>query len=288
MEINNDIVNFWQSLNDDLIKNNPFLKRVPQFYIKPKENTILFIGLNPSFQKDRFNDIELKLNPDDFFESKIEESDVIKIAEFGKKSHDKREEKHYYGRYFDDLNYISNQLLDKYDGVNFEQCDMFLMRETQAGKVEKLIKSNNEFRIRQIEILKKYVNDAKPRMIIIPNSVTSNNYMKYVLNSPNQKFIAKNDELIKQILSIDQYIKNIDNDFKRSLDIKDNDRMPRVKEIYENYRNNERYKNPKELIKYSYEGKIPTVLWKTFQHGHLSNLQREILILELKQILELN
>ena len=287
MKINNEIVNFWKSLNEDLIKNNPFLKRVPQFYVKPKENSILFIGLNPSFQEDRFNDIELKLNPDNFFESKIEEIDVIKIAEFGKKSHDEKEE-NYYGRYFDDLNYISNHLLDKYDGVNFEQCDMFLMRETQAGKVEKLIKSNNEFRVRQIEILKEYVDQAKPRMIIIPNSVTSNNYMKYVLNIPNQKFIAKNDELIKQILDIDQYIKNIDNDFKHTLEINDNDGKHRVKELYENYRKNERYNNPKKLIKYSYEGKIPTILWKTFQHGHLSNLQREILILELKQILELN
>ena len=92
MKINNDIVNFWKSLNEDLIKNNPFLKRVPQFYVKPKENSILFVGLNPSFQRDRFNDLELKLNPDNFFESKIEEIDVIKIAEFGKKSHDEKEE----------------------------------------------------------------------------------------------------------------------------------------------------------------------------------------------------
>ena len=287
MKINNDIVNFWKSLNEDFIKNNPFLKRVPQFYVKPKENSILFVGLNPSFQKDRFNNLELKLNPNNFFESKIEEIDVIKIAEFGKKSHDENEA-NYYGRYFDDLNYISNHLLDKYDGVNFEQCDMFLMRETQSGKVEKLIKSNNEFRVRQIEILKEYVNQAKPRMIIIPNSITSNNYMKYVLNISNQKFIAKNDELIKQILDIDQYIKKIDNDFKQTLNIKDNNGKHRVKELYEKYRKNERYNNPKKLIKYSYEGKIPTILWKTFQHGHLSNLQREILILELKQILELN
>ena len=113
-----------------------------------------------------------------------------------------------------------------------------------------MIKSNNEFRVRQIEIFKEYVNQAKPRMIIIPNSVTSNNYMKYVLNIPNQKFIAKNDELIRQILDIDQYTKNIDNDFKQTLDTNDNDKKHRVKELYENYRKNERYNNPKKLIKY--------------------------------------
>ena len=107
------------------------------------------------------------------------------------------------------------------------------------------------------------------------------------MNIPNQKFITKNDELIKQILDIDQYIKILIMT-SNTLDINDNDGKHRVKELYENYRKNERYNNPKKLIKYSYEGKIPTILWKTFQHGHLSNLQREILILELKQILELN
>ena len=286
--LNHKIVKLWKNIDSELKKEYNFLKRIPKFYTRPKKDSILFIGLNPAYQKDRFKGLDLKVNPDNF-DGIIDNYDIAKIANFEKDSQDKNSE-NYYGKYFNDLNYIADNILRKKNGgINFEQCDMFLMRETDATDVKKLVEFDEGFRYRQIEILKEYFKDAKPRMIIIPNHEVSKNYYRYILNDKIKKIsfpIAKNIPLIKQVWTIDQYIKDKDNAFEKTLDITNKEHLQKVRDFHQQYKSNKAYKDPIDLIEYSFNKKIPTVLWKTFQHSHISNLKREILCLQLKDILK--
>lgn len=58
----------------------------------------------------------------------------------------------------------------------------------------------HSFGLEQIEILKSYINDAEPSIIIIPNSMSANYYKKYVLeNQPiDEKKVFIIQKLIKE------------------------------------------------------------------------------------------
>lgn len=187
-KLNNTITNLWNSFSDEFASFD-CMKRMPNYYSKPTKGKLLFIGLNPAFQsknKDRL-----------IFAPIVSAERMNEIAVDNENSKTKPKSKgkgNYYARYFDILHEVSNVLIkSKSDKRKFEHCDMFLMRETDSKIVKSMVENGkndlHSFGLKQIEILKSYINDAEPCIIIIPNAMSANYYKKYVLK--NQRINEK-------------------------------------------------------------------------------------------------
>lgn len=166
-QLNDKITNVWQEKFECLIGFERVMKRMPSYFTKPYKNKILFIGLNPAFPN-KYEDGEL-----DGFNSNITKEDIKRIAQINFESKVKGNI-YYYGRYYNIFYEIINELMEE----KFEHTDMFLMRETDSKKVEKMIyndngNSINEFAKAQLNILWEFIIDAEPKMIIIPNKMAS-------------------------------------------------------------------------------------------------------------------
>lgn len=174
-KINSEIVDVW---NKHFKNNKESL--APLFYNNFKKNSILFIGMNPSFSSSGFKTILKdtkyeKITPEKFFKwsnvSKKSKSinDCIEIEELAKEK---------YNKYFGKIKEISKKL-DK----EWEHIDLFLYRETnQKDFLKKVIEKHNkekkevkftDFGLDQIKIFKKVLNKIKPRCIVVINAKSS-------------------------------------------------------------------------------------------------------------------
>jgi hypothetical protein len=156
------------------------MERVPNYYLKPSPNKILFIGLNPAFQ-DNKNNINF------FYSPPVSEERMNEIALDNENSKTK-DKGNYYAKFYNILHAISDELnSEESSQKKFEHCDMFLMRETNSKIVKKMVEKKegglNDFGLEQIDILKSYIEDAKPSIIILPNAMTANYYQKYFLEN---------------------------------------------------------------------------------------------------------
>jgi hypothetical protein len=157
------------------------MKRMPNYSSKPIKGKLLFIGLNPAFQNKNKDSL--------IFTSSVSAEKMNEIATNNDNSKTKTNEKgNYYAKYFNILHLISDELIiGGSDEKKFEHCDMFLMRETDSKIVKQMVEDNdgilNSFGLEQLEILKIYIADAEPIMIIIPNALSSRYYRKHVLEN---------------------------------------------------------------------------------------------------------
>ena len=193
--LNNEITKIWvewRKTNSKLNKTNNIecMQRAPNYCLKPeptRTGKILFVGLNPSYQNNAHND--------DFFnfDESISRAKINKIAQLNEcskyvKDKDGNNNKNYYGKYFNPLNDISKAL-----NLEFYHHDMFLMRERSSKTVKSLIEDKhtdlNDFGIAQFKILNAYIEDAQPRVIIIPNAMASRYFLKQ-----NQSVITIDEE----------------------------------------------------------------------------------------------
>jgi|Laugresbdmm110sd_1035091.scaffolds.fasta_scaffold26951_2 hypothetical protein len=180
--LNNTITNLWNSFSDEFASFD-CMKRMPNYYSKPIKGKLLFIGLNPAFQSKNKDSL--------IFASIVSAERMNEIAVDNENSKTKPNPKgkgNYYARYFDILHEVSDVLIKgESDQKKFEHCDMFLMRETDSKIVKNMVENEksdlHSFGLEQIEILKSYINDAEPSIIIIPNSMSANYYKKYVLEN---------------------------------------------------------------------------------------------------------
>lgn len=195
-KLNNTITNLWNSFSNEFASYD-CMKRMPNYYLKPIKGKLLFIGLNPAFQSKNKDSL--------IFDSTVSTERINEIAVDNENSKIKSNSKgkgNYYARYFDILHEVSNVLIKgESDQKKFEHCDMFLMRETDSKIVKSMVENENcdlnSFGLEQNEILKNYINDAEPSIIIIPNSMSSKYYKKYVLK--NQPIDKKNGVYYSEI-----------------------------------------------------------------------------------------
>jgi hypothetical protein len=183
-DLNNKITNLWKAYNikfDDYF--NVIMKRSPNYLNKPNSNNkILFIGLNPSFQKrnEKHKDfIDYSFNPN------VTKEEIINFCKINYYSKVKSPtNKLYYRKYFEVLHKFADSLGEK-DG--FEHCDLFFMRETNSKIVKKMVEETNgdlnKFGKEQLKILKFYITNLNPRAIIIPNALASRYYKQTILQN---------------------------------------------------------------------------------------------------------
>ena len=156
------------------------MERVPNYYLKPTPNKILFIGLNPAFQ-DNKSTINYSFSPP------ISTERMYEIA-LDNESSKTKGKGNYYGKFYNILHDISDELIsEESNQKKFEHCDMFLMRETNSRIVKQMVEKKegglNQFGLEQIDVLKSYIEDAKPSIIIIPNAMSADYYLQYVLGN---------------------------------------------------------------------------------------------------------
>jgi hypothetical protein len=179
--LNDHITELWDKFSvlfDDY--NSEVMKRVPSYLSIPKfKDKILFIGLNPAFQKR----IETHKNFINYYYRATITIDEITF--FSKINNDSKvaSSNYYYGKYFNLLHNFAKKLGE--DG--FEHCDLFLMRETDSKVVKKMVENNNgglnEFGLEQLNILKSHIANLNPKVIIIPNAMAAEYYRQIILQN---------------------------------------------------------------------------------------------------------
>ena len=179
--LNTQITELWNKFNlifDDYHKE--IMKRVPSYLSVPEtKDKILFIGLNPAFQK-REETHKKFINYS--FNSDINNEEIQYFIKINKDSKDPFND-FYYGKYFNLLHNFAKKLGE--DG--FEHCDLFLMRETDSKVVKRMVENNdgglNEFGLEQLNILKSHIANLNPKVIIIPNAMAAEYYRQIILQN---------------------------------------------------------------------------------------------------------
>ncbi|MEK7089151.1 MAG: hypothetical protein AAB913_03415 [Patescibacteria group bacterium] len=171
-EINKSILNLWEKSF-----NGNSMVYAPLFYGNFIKNSILFVGLNPSFSKEGFDkilrDTEYEnINPEFFYKwsniSKDLNNNISKCIKIEKYAVDK------YNRFFQPLKNIANKV-----NLLFQHVDLFLYRETRQEDFKKSIFKNgkdgeiNKFGLDQVDIFKKIISLVQPKIIIVANALAS-------------------------------------------------------------------------------------------------------------------
>lgn len=148
---------------------------LPLFYPPINQNSLLFIGLNPSlniagikrFVRDTpFSDI----NPSDYFhwrnKDKINFEDALAIELLSRKNYS------YYSKF---------QSMSSQCGLEWEHVDLFFYRETNQNAFKSTILekgSMNEFGREQIKLSKMLIEGILPKVIIVANAFASDIFKK--------------------------------------------------------------------------------------------------------------
>jgi len=176
-KINHKIIELWSKY----FKDNPSVY-APIFYDDFKRNSILFIGMNPSFSLKGFklilkNTEHSNINPISFFKWKnifLNQNlidDCIKIENYSKNNY----------FYFDRFVEISKKI-----GIDWQHIDLFLYKETSQKDFKEHImdgKKLNQFAIDQINLFKEILFEIKPQCIIISNAFASEIFREYFDNN---------------------------------------------------------------------------------------------------------
>jgi hypothetical protein len=180
--LNDKITNLWKKPHDFTDNyHQEIINRVPSYLSKPNsDNKILFIGLNPAFQK-REESHKNFINYS--FKSDITNEEIQYFIKINEDSKNPNNSDLYYGKYFNILHSFSRKL--EMDG--FEHCDLFLMRETDSKVVKQMVENLdgdlNEFGKEQLDILKTHISNLNPKVIIIPNAMAAEYYRQIILQN---------------------------------------------------------------------------------------------------------
>ena len=171
-EVNEQLIKLWSDFEGDELT-----KYTPMFYPELKLNSILFVGINPSFNaaavirsvkknvalSNQFQTIE---NVDDFHLFKQEKvRDIIDILAEIQNCH--RQELPYFNRH--------KILANEFSIENWEQIDLFQIRHSNQNTVMAAFKKNSEnlFFKTQIELFLNLLKIYSPKSIIVLNSKSS-------------------------------------------------------------------------------------------------------------------
>ncbi|MBN1253284.1 MAG: hypothetical protein JXA16_14185 [Bacteroidales bacterium] len=181
-KINQNIIDIWDKYNVS--------ERVPLLYPDLKTETILFVGLNPSFSLKGFKKIlkdteyEKELDSlDEFYSYRDFKKDKIKDYQNIEKY---SREKHPYFKRFHEISIFLN--------TGWEHVDLLLIRNTNQKDIEKLIKLHKDFINEQICLVIELIKMLNPKTVVIENAFASkliqdklkldfnNNYGTYLID----------------------------------------------------------------------------------------------------------
>ena len=164
--INNKISALWDSTPKEFLNG-----LMPVYFSKIPQNTILFVGINPSFSDKGFNAVfkgtEFEnLDFKKFFRypdtGSFDLAKSLKIEKFSSQNHP------YFKKF---------ETLSKAVSVPWSHVDLFFIRETNQKVVKNMILSKggklNDFGKAQVEISKSVIADSKPKVIIVANALAS-------------------------------------------------------------------------------------------------------------------
>ena len=188
-QVNSEILAVWKK-HENI--DAPFMKRIPLFYTKPKTNCLLYVGFNPSFNEKFMSKLKaesVKSGKSYSFDyntkTEFSEENINEVAEYEAGASIPGHE-FFYEPYFKKLKKVSERIGF---GDNFENIDLFFMRETNSKEVKKSInygkddKELNQFAEDQLAISEKIIKEAKPIVIIVINAASSNIYKnKFLCN----------------------------------------------------------------------------------------------------------
>ncbi len=185
VKLNQDIWDLWQQT-----KHDPPHKIKPLFYQPIEKNSILFIGLNPSFPvkeiirllclntfKEIYNEELEQRNFDEdwlkgYFSYQNESFCCLdKFIKFSCALDKTAKEKSSYFLKFKDIS--------KYIGCSWDHADLFFVRETSQTKLKQIIFSNektlelNQFGKDQLDLSKKLLRQSDPKLIVVANALAS-------------------------------------------------------------------------------------------------------------------
>jgi hypothetical protein len=181
-KINQNIIDIWEKYKVS--------ERVPLLYPDLKIQTILFVGLNPSFSRKGFKKIlkdtqyDKELDSlDEFYSYKDFKKNKIKDYQNIEKY---SREKHPYFKRFREISEFLN--------IDWEHVDLLLIRNTNQKDIEKLIKLHKDFLNEQICLMIELIKLLNPKTVVIENAFASkliqdklkldfnNNYGTYLID----------------------------------------------------------------------------------------------------------
>ena len=160
-DINNSVIKCWY--------NQDVSTKVPLIYSEElKQNSLLFVGMNPSFSVKAYKSI-LRGTPyeqvhdlESYFS--FENYTPEKQAAFSEIHKITKEKYHYFKKFKDLSNHID---------CEWEHIDLLYMRDTNQKVVEKLFKRENLFIRQQLKITIDIINYLTPRIIVVENAFAS-------------------------------------------------------------------------------------------------------------------
>jgi len=170
-EVNKAIFQLWKDYNiSDL---------VPQFYGNLNSNSLLIVGLNPSFSIKGFHsflkgteyDKHLTELEEFYSFNRISKSIFLETDSFNLAIRDFIEIENISKRKYS--YYTKAYGLAKQLGVKYEYIDLFFMRDTKQKKIENLYKNGDECVKLQIELSKRLLQLLQPNIILVANAFAS-------------------------------------------------------------------------------------------------------------------
>jgi hypothetical protein len=181
MDINNEIIELWETHEYDLAKwykdeKKPVL--APMLYPELKMNSLLTIGINPSFSEDGFKKLT-KDNPIsdiwDHYSFKNLEMNYQEWVEFEIKA---RKEYPYYNK----IKEIKKKLR-----IRWSHIDLYYIRATEQKSFLKKLNNYLEFKTSQIDLTRKIIREINPRMILVANKQAIPEFVNMFKNNAKQK-----------------------------------------------------------------------------------------------------
>ena len=205
MNVNNEILKIWNTHKDDIIdllgRIDPSQEMLsPLFYpdMSQHKNTILFIGLNPSYNErlvdnlsENQNLTELLKNWHDLNQDEIEA--IIKFDTSVKEPDEKGLKTKY--PYFQKFQYIVNSINESKNStelLKWEHIDLFFYRMTSQSQFKQLIYLDNNqtelnnFARSQLVLSKQLIEIIQPKLIVVANAFASTLFKEEIYKSQIQ------------------------------------------------------------------------------------------------------
>lgn len=177
-KINQKILNLWEKYHDKIDNYNPDL--LPMLYSKFEKNSVLFIGVNPSFNITELNKIvkkctKKKINIKEKVLKNNKEIDcdfLIKLEKWCNEDHP----------YFYKFKKLAEEL-----NFTYQHVDLFYFKETSQKKFKEMIREKNkrgdgkkkqkfelnDFGKEQLKLTKEIIEEINPKLIVVCNAFAS-------------------------------------------------------------------------------------------------------------------
>lgn len=166
-EVNRRVVALWENKFSDSAYD---VEWMPLVYPPLRKESILFIGLNPSFSDTGFRTIladtpYISISSREFFHwrnrSKFDIATAIAIESVGRIKYC------FFAKFIEISDYMQ---------IPWEHIDLFFYRETNQNKFKRFILKNDgitEFGSKQLELSKILIKEARPQIIVVANALAS-------------------------------------------------------------------------------------------------------------------